>query len=219
MQVARLFPLGSLKTPKGNPMSESSKKKGIIAAIGGLCTAIAGTTVYQVAVDQLVIRPGQQVLTKFLAGQYEHSLQNGMSMVGSMIQNNPDSIAAAANDLAQANLPPAANIQLQCRPLEGEEACLQRNTAELKARLGWEKQQARLKALDNAYSACRDQTAQNPKIDLAARELVYEANIRCLVADGYSKELNALAQNDANLAQIIAQTQDDLTNPPAQNKE
>ena len=119
-------------------MSESSKKKGIIAAIGGLCTAIAGTTVYQVAVDQLVIRPGQQVLTKFLAGQYEHSLQNGMSMVGSMIQNNPDSIAAAANDLAQANLPPAANIQLQCRPLEGEEACLQRNTAELKARLGWE---------------------------------------------------------------------------------
>ena len=142
-----------------------------------------------------------------------------MSMVGSMIQNNPDSIAAAANDLAQANLPPAANIQLQCRPLEGEEACLQRNTAELKARLGWEKQQARLKALDNAYSACRDQTAQNPKIDLAARELVYEANIRCLVADGYGKELNALAQNDANLAQIIAQTQDDLTNPPAQNKE
>ena len=200
-------------------MSESSKKKGIIAAIGGLCTAIAGTTVYQVAVDQLVIRPGQQVLTKFLAGHYEHSLQNGMSMVGSMIQNNPDSIAAAANDLAQANLPPAANIQLQCRPLEGEEACLQRNTAELKARLGWEKQQARLKALDNAYSACRDQTAQNPKIDLAARELVYEANIRCLVADGYGKELNALAQNDANLAQIIAQTQDDLTNPPAQNKE
>lgn len=200
-------------------MSESSKKKGIIAAIGGLCTAIAGTTVYQVAVDQLVIRPGQQVLTKFLAGQYEHSLQNGMSMVGSMIQNNPDSIAAAANDLAQANLPPAANIQLQCRPLEGEEACLQRNTAELKARLGWEKQQARLKALDNAYSACRDQTAQNPKIDLASRELVYEANIRCLVADGYGKELNALAQNDANLAQIIAQTQDDLTNPPAQNKE
>ena len=189
-------------------MSESSKKKGIIAAIGGLCTAIAGTTVYQVAVDQLVIRPGQQVLTKFLAGQYEHSLQN-----------NPDSIAAAANDLAQANLPLAANIQLQCRPLEGEEACLQRNTAELKARLGWEKQQARLKALDNAYSACRDQTAQNPKIDLAARELVYEANIRCLVADGYGKELNALAQNDANLAQIIAQTQDDLTNPPAQNKE
>ena len=183
-------------------MSESSRKKGIIATIGGLCTAIAGTTVYQVAVDQLVIRPGQQVLTKFLAGQYEHSLQNGMSMVGSMIQNNPDSIAAAANDLAQANLPPAANIQLQCRPLEGEE-----------------KQQARLKALDNAYSACRDQTAQNPKIDLAARELVYEANIRCLVADGYSKELNALAQNDANLAQIIAQTQDDLTNPPAQNKE
>ena len=200
-------------------MSESSKKKGIIAAIGGLCTAIAGTTVYQVAVDQLVIRPGQQVLTKFLAGQYEHRLQNGMSMVGSMIQNNPDSIAAAANDLAQANLPPAANIQLQCRPLEGEEACLQRNTAELKARLGWEKQQARLKALDNAYSACRDQTAQNPKIDLAARELVYEANIRCLVADGYGKELNTLAQNNANLAQIIAQTQDDLTNPPAQNKE
>ena len=188
-------------------MSESSRKKGIIATIGGLCTAIAGTTVYQVAVDQLVIRPGQQVLTKFLAGQYEHSLQSGMSMVGSMIQNNPDSIAAAAN------------IQLQCRPLEGEEACLQRNTAELKARLGWEKQQARLKALDNAYSACRDQTAQNPKIDLAARELVYEANIRCLVADGYGKELNALAQNDANLAQIIAQTQDDLTNPPAQNKE
>ena len=182
-------------------MSESSRKKGIIATIGGLCTAIAGTTVYQVAVDQLVIRPGQQVLTKFLAGQYEHSLQN------------------AANDLAQANLPPAANIQLQCRPLEGEEACLQRNTAELKARLGWEKQQARLKALDNAYSACSDQTAQNPKIDLAARELVYEANIRCLVADGYGKELNALAQNDANLAQIIAQTQDDLTNPPAQNKE
>ena len=207
------------QTPKGNPMSESSKKKGIIAAIGGLCTAIAGTTVYQVAVDQLVIRPGQQVLTKFLAGQYEHSLQNGMSMVGSMIQNNPDSIAAAANDLAQANLPPAANIQLQCRPLEGEEACLQRNTAELKARLGWEKQQARLKALDNAYSACRDQTAQNPNIDLAARELVYEANIRCLVADGYGKELNTLAQNNANLAQIIAQTQDDLANPPAQNKE
>jgi len=159
------------------------------------------------------------VLTKFLAGQYEHSLQNGMSMVGSMIQNNPDSIAAAANDLAQANLPPAANIQLQCRPLEGEEACLQRNTAELKARLGWEKQQARLKALDNAYSACRDQTAQNPNIDLAARELVYEANIRCLVADGYGKELNTLAQNNANLAQIIAQTQDDLANPPAQNKE
>ena len=48
---------------------------------------------------------------------------------------------------------------------------------------------------------------------------MYEANIRCLVADGYGKELNALAQNDANLAQIIAQTQDDLTNPPAQNKE
>ncbi|MFC2292953.1 MAG: hypothetical protein ACFNLD_06960 [Kingella oralis] len=89
-------------------MSESSRKKGIIATIGGLCTAIAGTTVYQVAVDQLVIRPGQQVLTKFLAGQYEHSLQSGMSMVGSMIQNNPDSIAAAAYDLAQANLPPAA---------------------------------------------------------------------------------------------------------------
>ena len=200
-------------------MSESSKKKGIIAAIGGLCTAIAGTTVYQVAVDQLVIRPGQQVLTKFLAGQYEQRLQSGMSMVGSMIQNNPDSIAAAANDLAQANLPPAANIQLQCRPLEGEEACLQRNTAELKARLGWEKQQARLKALDNAYSACRDQTAQNPNIDLAARELVYEANIRCLVADGYGKELAALAQNDANLAAIIAQAKQDLTTPSAPNKE
>ena len=200
-------------------MSESSKKKGIIAAIGGLCTAIAGTTVYQVAVDQLVIRPGQQVLTKFLAGQYEQRLQSGMSMVGSMIQNNPNSIAAAANELAQANLPQASSVQLQCKPLEGEEACLQRNTAELKAQLGWEKQQARLTALDNAYSACRDQTAQNPNIDLAARELVYEANIRCLVADGYGKELNALAQNDANLAQIIAQTQDDLTNPPAQNKE
>ena len=90
-------------------MSESSKKKGIIAAIGGLCTAIAGTTVYQVAVDQLVIRPGQQVLTKFLAGQYEHSLQNGMSMVGSMIQNNPDSIAAAANT-------PSATLQPSAAP-------------------------------------------------------------------------------------------------------
>lgn len=200
-------------------MSESSKKKGIIAAIGGLCTAIAGTTVYQVAVDQLVIRPGQQVLTKFLAAQYEQRLQSGMSMVGSMIQNNPNSIAAAANELAQANLPQASSVQLQCKPLEGEEACLQRNTAELKAKLGWEKQQARLTALDNAYSACRDQTAQNPKIDLSAREIVYEANIRCLVADGYGKELNTLAQNDANLAQIIAQTQDDLANPPAQNKE
>ena len=201
-------------------MSESSRKKGIIAAIGGLCTAIAGTTVYQVAVDQLVIRPGQQVLTKFLAGQYEQRLQSGMSMVGSMIQNNPNSIATAANELAQANLPPAAsNIQLQCRPLESEEACLQRNTAELKAQLGWEKQQARLTALDNAYSACRDQTAQNPDIDLSAREVVYEANIRCLMADGYGKELAALAQNDANLAAIIAQAKQDLTTPPAQDKE
>ena len=201
-------------------MSESSRKKGIIAIIGGICTAIAGTTVYQVAVDQLVIRPGQQVLTKFLAGQYEQRLQSGMSMVGSMIQNNPNSIATAANELAQANLPPAAsNIQLQCRPLESEEACLQRNTAELKAQLGWEKQQARLTALDNAYSACRDQTAQNPDIDLSAREVVYEANIRCLMADGYGKELAALAQNDANLAAIIAQAKQDLTTPPAQDKE
>ena len=201
-------------------MSESRRKKGIIATIGGICTAIAGTTIYQIAVDQLVIRPGQQVLTKFLAGQYEQRLQSGMSMVGSMIQNNPNSIATAANELAQANLPPAAsNIQLQCRPLEGEEACLQRNTAELKAQLGWEKQQARLTALDNAYSACRDQTAQNPDIDLSAREVVYEANIRCLMADGYGKELAALAQNDANLAAIIAQAKQDLTTPPAQNKE
>lgn len=201
-------------------MSESRRKKGIIATIGGICTAIAGTTIYQIAVDQLVIRPGQQVLTKFLAGQYEQRLQSGMSMVGSMIQNNPNSIATAANELAQANLPPAAsNIQLQCRPLEGEEACLQRNTAELKAQLGWEKQQARLTALDNAYSACRDQTAQNPDIDLSAREVVYEANIRCLMADGYGKELAALAQNDANLAAIIAQAKQDLTTPPAQDKE
>lgn len=201
-------------------MSESSRKKGIIATIGGICTAIAGTTIYQIAVDQLVIRPGQQVLTKFLAGQYEQRLQSGMSMVGSMIQNNPNSIATAANELAQANLPPAAsNIQLQCRPLESEEACLQRNTAELKAQLGWEKQQARLTALDNAYSACRDQTAQNPDIDLSAREVVYEANIRCLMADGYGKELAALAQNDANLAAIIAQAKQDLTTPPAQDKE
>ncbi|MDO4657204.1 hypothetical protein [Kingella sp. (in: b-proteobacteria)] len=201
-------------------MSESSRKKSIIATIGGICTAIAGTTIYQIAVDQLVIRPGQQVLTKFLAGQYEQRLQSGMSMVGSMIQNNPNSIATAANELAQANLPPAAsNIQLQCRPLEGEEACLQRNTAELKAQLGWEKQQARLTALDNAYSACRDQTAQNPDIDLSAREVVYEANIRCLMADGYGKELAALAQNDANLAAIIAQAKQDLTTPPAQDKE
>ena len=201
-------------------MSESSRKKGIIATIGGICTAIAGTTIYQIAVDQLVIRPGQQVLTKFLAGQYEQRLQSGMSMVGSMIQNNPNSIATAANELAQANLPPAAsNIQLQCRPLESEESCLQRNTAELKAQLGWEKQQARLTALDNAYSACRDQTAQNPDIDLSAREVVYEANIRCLMADGYGKELAALAQNDANLAAIIAQAKQDLTTPPAQDKE
>lgn len=201
-------------------MSESSRKKGIIATIGGICTAIAGTTIYQIAVDQLVIRPGQQVLTKFLAGQYEQRLQSGMSMVGSMIQNNPNSIATAANELAQANLPPAAsNIQLQCRPLESEEACLQRNTAELKAQLGWEKQQARLTALDNAYSACRDQTAQNPDIDLSAREVVYEANIRCLMADGYGKELAALAQNDANLAAIIAQAKQDLTTPPDQDKE
>ena len=201
-------------------MSESSRKKGIIATIGGICTAIAGTTIYQIAVDQLVIRPGQQVLTKFLAGQYEQRLQSGMSMVGSMIQNNPNSIATAANELAQVNLPPAANnIQLQCRPLESEEACLQRNTAELKAQLGWEKQQARLTALDNAYSACRDQTAQNPDIDLSAREVVYEANIRCLMADGYGKELAALAQNDANLAAIIAQAKQDLTTPHAQDKE
>lgn len=201
-------------------MSESRRKKGIIATIGGICTAIAGTTIYQITVDQLVIRPGQQVLTKFLAGQYEQRLQSGMSMVGSMIQNNPNSIATAANELAQANLPPAAsNIQLQCRPLESEEACLQRNTAELKAQLGWEKQQARLTALDNAYSACRDQTAQNPDIDLSAREVVYEANIRCLMADGYGKELAALAQNDANLAAIIAQAKQDLTTPPAQDKE
>jgi len=201
-------------------MSESSRKKGIIATIGGICTAIAGTTIYQIAVDQLVIRPGQQVLTKFLAGQYEQRLQSGMSMVGSMIQNNPNSIATAANELAQVNLPPAANnIQLQCRPLESEEACLQRNTAELKAQLGWEKQQARLTALDNAYPACRDQTAQNPDIDLSAREVVYEANIRCLMADGYGKELAALAQNDANLAAIIAQAKQDLTTPHAQDKE
>lgn len=201
-------------------MSESRRKKGIIATIGGICTAIAGTTIYQITVDQLVIRPGQQVLTKFLAGQYEQRLQSGMSMVGSMIQNNPNTIATAANELAQANLPPAAsNIQLQCRPLESEEACLQRNTAELKAQLGWEKQQARLTALDNAYSACRDQTAQNPDIDLSAREVVYEANIRCLMADGYGKELAALAQNDANLAAIIAQAKQDLTTPPAQDKE
>lgn len=200
-------------------MSESSRKKGIIATIGGICTAIAGTTVYQVAVDQLVIRPGQQVLTKFLAGQYEQCLQSGMSMVGSMIQNNPNSIATAANGLAQANLPPTtSNIQLQCRPLESEEVCLQRNTAELKAQLGWETQQARLTALDNAYSACRDQTAQNPEIDLSARELVYEANIRCLMAGGFGKELDALAKNDANLAQIIAQNQDS-TQPSHANEE
>ena len=199
-------------------MSEGNKKKGIIAAIGGICTAIAGTTVWQIAVDQLVIRPSQQALTKFLAAQYEQSLKNGMAIVDGMMKNDPDGINIAAAELAQANLPPGSDIQLQCRPFESEEACLQRNTAELRTKLHWEKQQARLTALDNAYSDCRDQTAQNPEIDLSARELVYEANIRCLMAGGFGKELNALAKNDANLAQIIAQNQDS-TQPSHANEE
>ena len=200
-------------------MSEGNKKKGIIAAIGGICTAIAGTTVWQIAVDQLAIRPSQQALTKFLAAQYEQSLKNGMAIVDGMMKNDPNGINIAAAELAQANLPPSSDIQLQCRPFESEEACLQRNTAELRTKLHWEKQQARLTALDNAYSACRDQTAQNPQIDLSAREIVYEANILCLMVDGYGKELSALAQNDANLAHIIAQIKQDLTDPPAQNEE
>ena len=199
-------------------MSEGNKKKGIIAAIGGICTAIAGTTVWQIAVDQLVIRPSQQALTKFLAAQYEQSLKNGMAIVDGMMKNDPNGINIAAAELAQANLPPSSDIQLQCRPFESEEACLQRNTAELRTKLHWEKQQARLTALDNAYSDCRDQTAQNPEIDLSARELVYEANIRCLMAGGFGKELNALAKNDANLAQIIAQNQDS-TQPSHANEE
>jgi hypothetical protein len=199
-------------------MSEGNKKKGIIAAIGGICTAIAGTTVWQIAVDQLVIRPSQQALTKFLAAQYEQSLKNGMAIVDGMMKNDPNGINIAAAELAQANLPPGSDIQLQCRPFESEEACLQRNTAELRTKLHWEKQQARLTALDNAYSDCRDQTAQNPEIDLSARELVYEANIRCLMAGGFGKELNALAKNDANLAQIIAQNQDS-TQPSHANEE
>ena len=199
-------------------MSEGNKKKGIIAAIGGICTAIAGTTVWQIAVDQLVIRPSQQALTKFLAAQYEQSLKNGMAIVDGMMKNDPNGINIAAAELAQANLPPSSDIQLQCRPFESEEACLQRNTAELRTKLHWEKQQTRLTALDNAYSDCRDQTAQNPKIDLSARELVYEANIRCLMAGGFGKELDALAKNDANLAQIIAQNQDS-TQPSHANEE
>ena len=199
-------------------MSEGNKKKGIIAAIGGICTAIAGTTVWQIAVDQLVIRPSQQALTKFLTAQYEQSLKNGMAIVDGMMKNDPNGINIAAAELAQANLPPGSDIQLQCRPFESEEACLQRNTAELRTKLHWEKQQARLTALDNAYSDCRDQTAQNPEIDLSARELVYEANIRCLMAGGFGKELNALAKNDANLAQIIAQNQDS-TQPSHANEE
>nr|WP_314488918.1 hypothetical protein [uncultured Kingella sp.] len=199
-------------------MSEGNKKKGIIAAIGGICTAIAGTTVWQIAVDQLVIRPSQQALTKFLAAQYEQSLKNGMAIVDGMMKNDPNGINIAAAELAQANLPPGSDIQLQCRPFESEEACLQRNTAELRTKLHWEKQQARLTALDNAYSDCRDQTAQNPEIDLSARELVYEANIRCLMAGGFGKELDALAKNDANLAQIIAQNQDS-TQPSHANEE
>ena len=199
-------------------MSEGNKKKGIIAAIGGICTAIAGTTVWQIAVDQLVIRPSQQALTKFLAAQYEQSLKNGMAIVDGMMKNDPNGINIAAAELAQATLPPGSDIQLQCRPFESEEACLQRNTAELRTKLHWEKQQARLTALDNAYSDCRDQTAQNPEIDLSARELVYEANIRCLMAGGFGKELNALAKNDANLAQIIAQNQDS-TQPSHANEE
>lgn len=199
-------------------MSEGNKKKGIIAAIGGICTAIAGTTVWQIAVDQLVIRPSQQALTKFLAAQYEQSLKNGMAIVDGMMKNDPNGINIAAAELAQANLPPSSDIQLQCRPFESEEACLQRNTAELRTKLHWEKQQARLTALDNAYSDCRDQTAQNPEIDLSARELVYEANIRCLMAGGFGKELDALAKNDANLAQIIAQNQDS-TQPSHANEE
>ncbi len=199
-------------------MSEGNKKKGIIAAIGGICTAIAGTTVWQIAVDQLVIRPSQQALTKFLAAQYEQSLKNGMVIVDGMMKNDPNGINIAAAELAQANLPPSSDIQLQCRPFESEEACLQRNTAELRTKLHWEKQQARLTALDNAYSDCRDQTAQNPEIDLSARELVYEANIRCLMAGGFGKELDALAKNDANLAQIIAQNQDS-TQPSHANEE
>ncbi len=199
-------------------MSEGNKKKGIIAAIGGICTAIAGTTVWQIVVDQLVIRPSQQALTKFLAAQYEQSLKNGMAIVDGMMKNDPNGINIAAAELAQANLPPSSDIQLQCRPFESEEACLQRNTAELRTKLHWEKQQARLTALDNAYSDCRDQTAQNPEIDLSARELVYEANIRCLMAGGFGKELDALAKNDANLAQIIAQNQDS-TQPSHANEE
>ena len=199
-------------------MSEGNKKKGIIAAIGGICTAIAGTTVWQIVVDQLVIRPSQQALTKFLAAQYEQSLKNGMAIVDGMMKNDPNGINIAAAELAQANLPPGSDIQLQCRPFESEEACLQRNTAELRTKLHWEKQQARLTALDNAYSDCRDQTAQNPEIDLSARELVYEANIRCLMAGGFGKELDALAKNDANLAQIIAQNQDS-TQPSHANEE
>ena len=199
-------------------MSEGNKKKGIISAIGGICTAIAGTTVWQIAVDQLVIRPSQQALTKFLAAQYEQSLKNGMVIVDGMMKNDPNGINIAAAELAQANLPPSSDIQLQCRPFESEEACLQRNTAELRTKLHWEKQQARLTALDNAYSDCRDQTAQNPEIDLSARELVYEANIRCLMAGGFGKELDALAKNDANLAQIIAQNQDS-TQPSHANEE
>ena len=77
-------------------MSEGNKKKGIIAAIGGICTAIAGTTVWQIAVDQLVIRPSQQALTKFLAAQYEQSLKNGMVIVDGMMKNDPNGINIAA---------------------------------------------------------------------------------------------------------------------------
>lgn len=69
-------------------------------------------------------------------------------------------------------------------------------------------------AYREADERCADQVAQNPAVDLNDSVAVSEARIRCLlVTENQGAALDALAENDAELKQLLADIRRQLSQP------
>lgn len=131
--------------------------------------------------------------------------------------NNPDSIAAAASDLAQSQSAASRQHPTAMPPVGRRRGLFATQHRRIKSPSGLGKAtEARLKALDNAYSAMSRPNRAKPENRLAAGWCMKPISAAWLPMARQGS--NALAQNDANLAQIIAPTQD-LVVAARQNKE
>ncbi|MDO4878243.1 MAG: hypothetical protein Q3966_02980 [Neisseria sp.] len=117
-------------------------------------------------------------------------------------------VAASLND----DMLDGAGAQpLKCRRYESAEECVARNPEQAAEEAGLGTLKRQLADFNLAYSACRDEIATNPAIDLNNDVAVYDETVKCLILEkNQGQMLDKLAKADPNLARTVKEVKNRL---------